>query len=240
MIISKTEMPRTLVFTDIHGCYEEFKSLLFKVKLTRLDTVIFLGDYVDRGKDSKKVLDEVARIKDFCHTITLLGNHECLMIEALLRTDKKIKDYASEMWVRNGGLETLKSYGLGVEALDYGFKLPRDLEEHLWMLRDMPLYYETDTHIFVHASPRTNEDISEQDEMDLLWRRVGSVEKLYGYDHISGKTIICGHTAQPNGEPKFLSDKNIIIDTGCFFTGVLTCAEVKKDSINFINFKQLN
>lgn len=90
----------------------------------------------------------------------------------------------------------------------------------------MPTYYITDTHIFVHATPRPNIEINDQDEMDLLWRREGRTEQQIGYDHISGKTVISGHTAQANGKPKLLSDKNIIIDSGCFHTGWLTALDI--------------
>lgn len=226
---AKKNEDRTFAIGDVHGCYDELKRLIGAIKPTPNDTLIFLGDYIDRGIDSSAVLDFIIELSSHCNVIALKGNHESMMQSAFLERDEDIRDKWAFNWLRNGAHETLQSYGLGLDCFDDKELLPIKVKEHLNFINSMPTYHITDTHIFVHATPRPNIDIDKQDEMDLLWRREGRTEQQLGYDHISGKTVISGHTAQANGKPKSLSDNNIIIDSGCFHTGWLTALDVNAD-----------
>lgn len=217
---------RLFAIGDIHGCYDELVRLIDTIKPQPSDTLVFVGDYIDRGVNSSAVLDFIIELGGRCNVIALKGNHESMMQSAFLERDEDIRAKWVFNWLRNGAHETLQSYGLELDCFENKDLLPTKVKEHLNFINSMLTYHITDTHIFVHATPRPNIEISEQDEMDLLWRREGRTEQQLGYDHISGKTVISGHTAQANGKPKRLSDKNIIIDSGCFHTGWLTALDV--------------
>lgn len=217
----------TYAISDIHGCYKQLCDLLNKLDLKSTDTLIFMGDYVDRGPNSKQVLNKIIELKNYYNVIALKGNHEDMMYRSL--REESAKDY--RMWMNNGGLDTIRSYYDLLES--FPSVLDSEMESHLDFIDSLDLYYETDTHIFVHASPSMDTPISEQSESYLIWRRPQDNDSDFNYTHISGKTIISGHTAQSTGYPYKLSDKNYLIDTGCFFTSVLTAYHVESNS--FIN-----
>lgn len=222
---NKTNIKNVYAISDIHGCYKELLELLHKLTITPETLIIFMGDYVDRGPQSKEVIDLIISLREQCCVVTLKGNHEDMMYEALVNnSDRDVK-----MWMTNGGYQTLLSYGDIETVLADIRELPETLKKHLNFIKTLELYYETDTHIFVHASPGLNTPIDEQPEEHLIWRRPQSGDEEFGYNHSSGKTIVSGHTAQSAGVPRFLSDKNILIDTGCFFTGVLTAFDVNRN-----------
>lgn len=256
-LISKAK-PRTFAIGDIHGCRIELEALIRAIKPKADDTLVFLADYVDRGADSKGVLDVVMGLRDKCNVIALLGNHEAMMRDALTEPDHTKRMKMAMMWMRNGGVQTIDSYtkDLPNGGDDYvlladtleDMRLPENLKEHLDFIATLPLYHVTDTHIFVHASPYLNEAIEEQDEMALIWRRATAGDETLDHSHISGKTIVSGHTAQENGLPLKLSDKNIIIDSGCVWTGWLTamnintghCIQASATSVRNINSENYN
>ena len=219
-------MGRLFAISDIHGCLKQFKALIDMIGLKPKDTLVLMGDYIDRGEDSKGVLDYIIELDSKFNIIPLLGNHDAMMRDVFLATSEKKKDWAASIWIQNGGIKTLESYGLSIEDIYTPYQdLPEDLVKHLHLISAMPLYHITDTHIFVHSTPRQDEAIEAQNEMELMWRRPSVEDRQGDYLHISGKTVISGHTAQ-NGKPLMLSDHNILIDTGCFFTGVLTAIEI--------------
>lgn len=193
-------MSNTFAIGDIHGCIKQLVRLISILNLKPDDTIIFMGDYIDRGEDSKSVLDYIVELMGVCNVVALKGNHEDMMQRAFLEVDEDIRGQWIFNWLRNGAKETLVSYGLGTsDCFNDTEVLPVKLKKHLNFINSMPTYHITDTHIFVHATPRPNIEIGEQKEMDLLWRREGRTEQEMGYDHISGKTVISGHTAQENG-----------------------------------------
>lgn len=234
-IIGKSK-PRTFAIGDIHGCRAELEALINAINPKPDDTLIFLADYVDRGSDSKGVLDIIMRLRDKCKVVPLIGNHEVMMRDALSHPDGDQRMKMALMWMRNGGVQTIDSYtkhlpdgGEGYTLLANSLEeiyLPDSLKEHLDFIATMPLYYITDTHIFVHASPFLDKAIEDQDEAALVWRRAASSDESLDYTHISGKIIVSGHTAQSNGFPLKLSDKNIIIDSGCVWTGWLSAMDI--------------
>lgn len=225
---------RVIAFGDIHGCSEALKTLLNAVNPTQYDTLIFLGDYIDRGSNSKAVLDIIIDLKSKCNVIALLGNHEAMMCDAFLQEDGKKRQQMIWAWYNNGGVSTLTSYNYNFDNLlnveldskPSDLSLPADLEAHLAFISTLPTYHITDTHIFVHATPYPDQDIEEQLKSSLIWRRASDTDAEYNYTHKSGKTIVSGHTAQQDGIPLALSDKNIIIDTGSVWSGWVTAMDI--------------
>lgn len=213
---------RTLAIGDIHGCLNAFKDLINQIDLQPEDKLITLGDYIDRGPDSKGVVDLLIELKEKCHLITLKGNHEDLMHKAFN------DDRDMVMWFNVGGINTVNSYRVGAEI-----EFP---PEHLEFYDSCLLYHETDTHIFVHGGLKPELDIEDQDMEDLLWLRFNDLKP-----HKSKKIIVCGHTPQRDHK---ITDKGhaICIDTHAFADGYLTCLDVESgktwQASESTNFKQ--
>lgn len=202
---------RTFAIGDIHGCLAPLKKLIKKLDLQPDDTLITLGDYVDRGPDSRGVIEYLIKLGKKCNLITLKGNHEELMELAFT------SDLDMLQWFNVGGYTTLQSY----------IKKGHDIipDKHWEFIENCELYYETDTHIFVHGGIKPELDLDEQDVNDLLWMRIADLKA-----HKSGKTIICGHT--PQRDHNILKmDHAICIDTHAFAKGKLTCIEVGTNEV---------
>jgi serine/threonine protein phosphatase 1 len=189
---------------------------------------IFLGDYIDRGPDSMRVLD---RLVNYCvaqPTVCLRGNHEAFLCEFLRDPD------VLTVWRRCGGLDTLLSYGLPkIEtdvqdqrelASELGRILPSSHREFLSGLKQ---YFICGDFFFVHAGVRPGICLTKQSEDDLLWIRD---DFLLSEDHF-GKVVVHGHT--PVLEPDVRPNR-INIDTGAYATGRLTCLVLENDEIRFI------
>lgn len=204
---------RTLAIGDIHGMSTCLDALLAAVQPTAEDQVVFLGDYVDRGPDTRGVLDRLIQLQQrWPRTVFLQGNHEIMMREA--RTGGG--DFRN--WLSVGGRQALESYGLRIGAANVLDQLPG---EH-WNFLDARLtrYLETSTHIFVHANAEPGLPLADTGEFMLCW------EFLTGpVRHFSGKIVICGHTSQKSGVPLDLGD-TICIDTYAHGGGWLTALDV--------------
>lgn len=201
---------RTLAIGDVHGASTALDALMNFVKPTTDDVLVFLGDYVDRGPDSKGVLDRLMAWSESLQMVCLRGNHEQMMLDA--RTDRS----AMKMWLSVGGAQALASYApAGRATLD---AVPA---EHWTFLEERcGDFFETDTHIFVHANLDPSLDLADQPESMLLW------EFLQGpIHHVSGKVVICGHSSQRGGEP-LAWRRTVCIDTNAYGGGWLTCLDV--------------
>jgi serine/threonine protein phosphatase 1 len=192
----------TYVFTDIHGCLRAFDALLDELQPSDGDTVIALGDYIDRGADSKGVIDRLIGIRDELTLVALRGNHEIMMQEALLGPP------ASGFWMMNGGLETLDSYN--VRSLK---GLPEEHWEFLYNLRDIHV---AEPFLFTHATPPPELSVAEFDEESLFWSRFTNLR-----ERKDGRFLICGHTPQTDRRPS-LRAGHLCLDTGCCHGGYLT------------------
>jgi serine/threonine protein phosphatase 1 len=205
---------RTLVIGDIHGCFTALQTLEREMDFTDEDQLITLGDYVDRGPDSKAVLDWlIARRHRGGKLIALKGNHEILMMWA--REDSQSQKSWMSPFV--GGDATLRSYGH-----EQSLGLLRDVpEEHWQFIQEQTVrYHETDTHLFVHASVLPEVPMEQQKDETLFWDRFKE-QSL----HMSGKRVICGHTAQHDGRPVVLPH-GLCIDTRAYGGGWLTCLDM--------------
>jgi serine/threonine protein phosphatase 1 len=232
---SVPEGTRIYAIGDIHGRLDLLDSVL-----ARIDTDmgvypasnairIFLGDYIDRGPDSKRVLD---RLVNYCvtqPTVCLMGNHEAFLCEFLKNPD------VLTVWRRCGGLDTLLSYGLAPkietcaqDQRELAFELDRILpSSHREFLSGLKQYFICGDFFFVHAGVRPGICLTKQSEDDLLWIRE---EFLFCEDHF-GKVVVHGHT--PVLEPDVRPNR-INIDTGAYATGRLTCLVLESDKIRFI------
>lgn len=215
---------RTLVIGDIHGFSAIFDTLLEAVAPTSQDSIITLGDYVDRGPDSRGVLDRLIQRFKTGQLIPLSGNHDLLFTEVVQSNGDR------RAWLKYGGVETLVSYGHG--PIDN--PLSRVPYAHLDFLnRSCRMYHETQTHLFAHANVDPSLPMSEQKEIDLRWTKLeGPVH------HYSGKTLVCGHTRQANGRPLVLPGV-VCIDTGVYdVDGWLTCLHLETGEYWQANYRQ--
>ena len=187
---------------DIHGCIETARALIDRLAPTADDHLVFLGDYVDRGPDSKAVLDYLIALSARHRCTFLRGNHEALMLEY-------IDEGFYELWQVNGGVATLNSYAGAARQV----RIPA---EHLAFIRGTVLYYNTPEFFFVHAGLRpdltTKENVRWCGEDVFLWER--SHLEAADEDFAWEKPVVCGHTprSQPINRPKLIG-----IDTGCVY-----------------------
>lgn len=200
---------RTLAIGDIHGCLTPLEHLWEVIAPQPDDRIIFVGDYIDRGPESKGVVDFLIGLQQEGLNVTFLsGNHEEKFF--LSKIDLTDRAHWLDLW---GGIETLESYGPG------GFE---DVPERHWeFLRKCRPYLETDTHIFVHANLEHDVPLDQQHPFTLIHKKFRKPKP-----HMSGKTMICGHTAQKSHVPANLGHA-ICIDTDPGRGGWLTCLHVE-------------
>ena len=201
---------RTLAIGDIHGCARALDALLGVVAPRPGDVVVTLGDYVDRGPDSRGVVERLLQLKRDCGLVPLLGNHEIMLREVL-------HDPAGRAaWLNCGGQATVRSYG----ARDDG--MPDLPDTHRDFLCGGLLdYWETGTHLFAHAGADAELDLADQPPWLLFWEPFARVRP-----HRSGKVFVCGHSRQADGRPRDVGHA-VCLDTGAFTPGGwLTCLDV--------------
>jgi serine/threonine protein phosphatase 1 len=202
---------RILAIGDIHGCSRAFDSLIAAVDLQPDDRLVTLGDYIDHGPDSKGVINRLIALHDTGRLVPLRGNHELMMLQA--HKNSSLESH----WIRCGGDTTLASYSLSGET----GKLADVPDNHWDFLENVCVnWYETDTHLFVHANASPDTPLALQPEYILLWEPFENPRR-----HFSGKTLVCGHTIQTSGVPRNLGHA-ICIDTWAYGKGWLTCLDV--------------
>ena len=219
---------------DIHGCVATLDALLTRLDPTSGDHLIFIGDYVDRGPDSKAVigrlleLEEAAAKEKGPRCTFLRGNHDQMMLDYV---DFPGDPHVYELWTINGGLSTLNSY-----VKDGRLVLP---DAHIEFLRRTELVHETDDFVFVHAGLDPKKSIAENlnpvDPQVVLWTRAHLKSKLKKWE----KPVVCGHTPQrePTNDPKLIN-----IDTGAVYNhiaglGVLTAVKLPEREFLQVEFE---
>jgi serine/threonine protein phosphatase 1 len=220
-------MRKLFAVGDIHGHFLELMQLMHTLKVEaglapETDTVVFLGDYVDGGPDTKSVVEHLmAWQRQYPHWRFLKGNHEDLMLDALVYNFRKYGDYY--IWWNQGGQATAHSY-LPEAATDYerAIMQPREYipPDHLDWLHQLPLTYEQDGYLFVHAGFAPRVGLDGQTETDMLWIREAFVNSDWDFD---GRRVVFGHT--PFAEPLVLPNK-IGIDTMFRNYGKVTAVEL--------------
>jgi serine/threonine protein phosphatase 1 len=184
---------------DIHGCAGSLEDLLRVLDPGADDHLVYVGDYVDRGPDSRGVIDIVLDLSQSVECTFLRGNHEAFFLEYL-------QDGFSPNWSVNGGDDTLESY-----RRDGHIDVP---DAHIDFLNRTKLFHETDEFVFVHAGLRpeltVQKNLQLADEHVFLWERAHMATTRRNWE----KTVVCGHT--PVTEP--LNERQLInIDTGCVY-----------------------
>jgi serine/threonine protein phosphatase 1 len=205
----------TYVIGDIHGCFSALKIIFERSNIKKTDTVVLLGDYIDRGPDSKAVIDFILEKQAQGFNIeTLRGNHELMMLNA-------VNDLSMmTSWLMYGGDETLDSYGV-TNGSDWQKNVP---DEHWRFLKATKAFYETEAHIFVHAGLAPNTELKKQREKDIFWAHIDSP-----LPHNSGKIVVVGHTPQNSGMIRN-TGRYIFMDTYCYSGLWLTCLNLNTGS----------
>jgi len=207
-------MGKLFAIGDIHGCLSKLEALIPQIGIdSDNDTLIFIGDYIDRGLDSRGVVDLVLDLKTRVRSVICLrGNHEQMFLDYVCRGMNE------DLYLFNGGDATIASYGYRATSEGRKIDVPDD---HMGFFRSLLLWCETDDYIFVHAGLRDRIPLHEQDAHDLLWVRHEFIRSSYDF----GKTVVFGHTPVSHTDPLFLPGK-IGIDTGAVYGGPLTCVEL--------------
>ena len=218
---------RYVLISDIHGELEMFEQLLEKMQYNPAeDQLVLLGDYVDRGPNSRGVLNKVMELKEE-GAIVLRGNHDDMLLAAA-----KGEENAWERWWKNGALPTLLSYDPTITEQ----VLPdtEEFQKHIAFIEELDYYVETEDYIFVHGGVDPDTPVAETDPYVLIWIR----DKFHKGYH-GDKTVVFGHTTTPNlhDDPEnfnvFFGENRIIgIDGGAVYGGQLNGLELpsKKQS----------
>ena len=210
-------MPRHLAIGDIHGCSSALELLIDYIAPAADDVIVTLGDYVDRGPNSRAVLDFIIDLGKQSRLVALRGNHEIMMLDA------REKKSWLRPWLQYGGEETLASYSPGGDSAGSFDDIPAphfDFLEH-----ELVSYYECDTHFFVHANADADVPLDDQSDATLYWRRYKDPAP-----HCSDKIMVCGHSAQHSGVP-LSNGHSICIDTWAHGGAWFSCLEVESGTI---------
>ncbi len=202
---------RRFVIGDIHGCDKALRTLIECIAPEPDDELIFLGDYVDRGPDSRGVIDQLIELQSRCRVVALRGNHEIMLCGVAFG------GLDGEMWLTAGGKATVTSYG---GSLD---KIPA---AHKKFLLSLLPHYETQESIFVHACYDAQAPMDQQPEELRYWTHLNTTPG----PHFSGKKVFVGHTPQPSGVVLDLGYL-VCVDTYCFGNGFLTGMNVATNEI---------
>jgi serine/threonine protein phosphatase 1 len=207
------------VVGDIHGCLEELETLLESLPLQLQDRIVFLGDYIDRGPDSKAVISfllERERKKEQ-ELIFLKGNHEDMFLSYL-----GLPGNYGNMFLFNGGGATLASYGISPGAMSPEETRSSIPASHLQFLQTLRKYYLMEPFLCIHAGIHPQKTLSEQDDVETLWIR----DEFISNRHILPYTVLFGHT--PQREVLFHLPYKICLDTGLVYGNQLSCLEVSE------------
>ena len=226
---------RAYAIGDIHGRADLLDQLLDRIDTDLLKNPvaqpieIFLGDYIDRGPNSRTVIDRLIERRRGRQTIFLKGNHETF-IPAFLKEPTTLLE-----WRHLGGLETLLSYGIRaslrmepMEQSGLAAAFEQALPENHWLfLNSLPIAFTCGDYFFVHAGVRPGVPLTKQRDEDLLWIR----DDFLLYEESFGKIVVHGHS--PVREPEIRPNR-INIDTGAYATGQLTCLVLEEEKIRFL------
>ena len=200
---------RVIAIGDIHGCLAALDAVLTAIDLQPSDSLIFLGDFVDRGPNSAGVIDRLIELRERCFLFTIMGNHDELMLDVIDENTWKFGQ-----WLMYGGEQTMRSYD--------SEKVSDIPEEHVDFLRNCASFCETERHFFTHANYLEGKALAKTPGDVLRWE---SLKTRMPGPHKSGKMAVVGHSAQKDGRILY-SGYFLCLDTYCYGTGCLTAFEV--------------
>jgi serine/threonine protein phosphatase 1 len=227
----------TLIYVigDIHGRIDLLEELWVRIdrdvpKAQSQEVLeIYLGDYIDRGPASAKVLDRLTQRPNERKRVFLRGNHE-QVLEHFLSCEATLDE-----WCQIGGLETLVSYQIDPDLLrhpkdDDSIRMAlaaRIPDSHRQFLRDLRTHYSAGAYFFVHAGVRPGVPLEKQGQNDCLWIR----EEFLEHDDDFGRIVVHGHSPVP--EPEFLPNR-INLDTAAYATGRLSCLKISRQGARLL------
>lgn len=223
---------RVYAVGDIHGCLEQLKALQERIlqdaakSRAERKVVVYLGDYVDRGPESRGVIDHLIEqpLEGF-KSVHLMGNHEQFMLDFLRDSD------VMRIWLLNGGDETLRSFDVnpftgGPDGLQNALRDALTAKEQKF-LRGLRLSHTEGSYHFVHAGVKPGVALDAQDPHDLLWIR----DEFLSSKEDFGKIIVHGHS--PRSKPEQPANR-INIDTGAVYGGPLTAVALEAGKRHFL------
>lgn len=209
--VGKNLSGRQLVIPDIHGCLDTFEALLKQIKLTENDQLFLLGDYINKGKNSKGVLDLIIKLqqnqyKEGFQVFPLRGNHEQMLIE----------DYE------------------GINTNQFLDKTADFSQLHYNFVSNLPYFYELDDFFLVHAGFNLKSENPFLDFETMLWKRDFAINEEQKLNYFNNKTVIIGHNATFLDyilQDINLKSPSICLDNGCIYTkkwylGNLLCLDL--------------
>lgn len=235
LILDESKFDRIIAIGDLHGIAEPLYRLIDKLNPTDSDALIFIGDYIDRGPQSKEVIEKLLELKMKHNSVYfLMGNHEDMLLGSV-GFPAVVSNF--DTWMYNGGSATLRSYGMGADEILNLARMWNDAERgnriidlipesHMEFFKSLYLYIETGSYFFCHAgiSPHKTVEEGKQSTFDLLW-----IREHIGANNLKWeKKVICGHTPL---EDVLVSDKLICIDTGLYYYGLLSAIDVVSGEI---------
>lgn len=216
-------MKRRIVIGDIHGCFQTLKTLLeLKIKITRDDYIYCVGDLIDRGPSSKRVIDYIIQLRQQDYNVNpLRGNHEDMFLRTIVD-----KSYM-RIWFANGAEDTLRSFNIPESVIGDFESLSLIPEIYINFIESLPFYYDLDDYLIVHAGFNFETGDIFKDVNAMIWSRYME----YNAEKAGNKTIIHGHTPVPfvgiKSNISKKANKILNIDTGCVYKdlpgyGILT------------------
>lgn len=202
---------------DLHGCPDELEVLLEALAPGVGDTVVFLGDYVDRGPAVRRLVDRLLQLaREPFASVFLRGNHEDMLL-AYLGLDGRHGD----VYLENGGGMTLASYGIPAGTPPGAASRALFPDEHVGFFQRCRLHHVAPPFLFVHAGIRPGVALDDQSDEDLLWIR----EEFFLRPHALPYTVVFGHT--PTREARIDLPYRIGLDTGLVYGNKLSCLDVE-------------
>lgn len=207
---------RLFAIGDIHGCVDELAAMMSAIAPVKGDTVVFVGDYIDRGPGSRDVLDLMHELRaGEAEYVFLKGNHEDMMLSFL-----GLPGRYGDSFLFNGGAQTLSSYGVADEKFGYVENVRENIpDDHVEFLKGLASSYFRPPYLFVHAGILPTRQLEEQSVEDMLWIR----QDFIFHPHQLGATVVFGHT--PMRAVMVDLPYKLGIDTGLVYGGKLSCVE---------------
>jgi len=204
----------TYIIADTHGCLKTLQKLLEnEIGITPQDSLYFLGDYIDRGRNSAQLVDYLINLRSNGYSVTcLMGNHEQMLLDAI-QDDNVYND-----WMLHFGFKTIDSY---TELIGQQFSFPKDIpQSHIDFYQNLPFFIELDQCVLVHGGFNFGAENPLLDTRSMLWMRTEMIPDSF----MPNKVVMYGHTPTSietiKKSIKARSSRQIPLDAGCVYYGM--------------------